>query len=384
MAVLTAIILAPMLLSAEEGVTDTEIHIGQFGPLSGPAKLWADCLYGVELVFKVVNQAGGIHGRKIVYHPFDDSYNPAKTKSGVKNLQESVGIFAWVGGVGTATGLAVKDYLMSRNVPFIGPFSGAEVWVTPPEKNIFALYPHYSLSVKVLCRYAVKDLGKKRIAFVYLNNSFGLDGLEGVKKALKEEGLEPAAAVAVDVNETNLNPIALELRKATPDTIILWLDPFKSLRLISLAKQMELTPQWMAGSMFADFPQIHQLSKGLIEGMITDNYMQFSDKAMTEKYKKAFDELASKEAAWTVALKGGIGYAEVLVEALKRCGPELTRAKLIAALETIKGYKNMVGETTFKPFNPNDPFSRYGNQRVYLQQCLPGGETKILSDWLDK
>ncbi len=383
-ALLLVIILTPMALAAEEGVTDTEIHIGSFGPLSGPAKLWADPVYGAELVFKMVNQAGGIHGRKIVYHPIDDSYNPAKTKAGVKNLQETVKMFAWVGGAGTANGMAIKDYLVGRNVPWVGPVSGSEVWVTPPAKTIFALYPHYSLILKALCRYAVKELGKKKIAMVYLNNPFGLDGLDGAKKALKENGIELVAALPVDVNETNLSPACLELRNAAPDTVILWMDPFKCLRLLTLAKQMELTPQWMAPSLFGDFQQWHKLSKGLIEGMITDNLLNFSDKALIEKYKKAFDELGNKDATWCLGLMAGIGFAEVMVEGLKRTGPELTREKFINAMESIKNFKNLASDTTFKPFDAGDPSCRYGNKKIYLQQCMPGGETKILTDWIEK
>ncbi len=111
----------PATLFAEEGVTDTEIHIGTFGPLSGPAKLWGDTLYGSDLLFKMVNAEGGIHGRKVVFHMIDDSYNPAKAKAGVKRLHESVGIFAWVGSPGTASSMAVKDYLVKRNVPWVGP-----------------------------------------------------------------------------------------------------------------------------------------------------------------------------------------------------------------------------------------------------------------------
>ncbi len=376
------VLFTPIFLAAEEGVTDTEIHIGQFGPLSGPAKLWADCVYGADITFKLVNQNGGIYGRKIIYHPLDDSYNPAKTKAGVKRLQETVGIFAWVGGVGTATGMSVKDYLINRKVPWVGPLSGSEIWVNPPVKTIFALYPHYTFSAKALCRYAVKNLGKKRIAIAYLNDPFGQSGLDGVQKTLKEYGLELAAAIPVERTETNMNPTTLELRKAEPDTVILWLDPFKALRLIMLAKQMGLAPQWMSGSMFGDFPQMYKLSKGLIEGMITDNYVQFSDKAIIEKYKKAFAEFGDKEANWGVSLIAGIGYAEVLVEGLKQCGPDLTREKFIAALEGIQNFKGIAAAVSFKPFNPNDPFCRYGIKQVYLQQCLPGGETKIITDWL--
>ena len=72
---------------AEEGVTDTEIHIGQWGPQTGPVAAWGNVARGTDALFKMINAEGGIHGRKIIHHMFDDAYNPANTKAGVKQLQ---------------------------------------------------------------------------------------------------------------------------------------------------------------------------------------------------------------------------------------------------------------------------------------------------------
>jgi branched-chain amino acid transport system substrate-binding protein len=80
---------------AEEGVTDTEIHIGQWGPQTGPAAPWGAVARGTDAYFKMINAEGGIHGRMLIHHMFDDAYNPAKTKAGVKELQEGIGMFAW-------------------------------------------------------------------------------------------------------------------------------------------------------------------------------------------------------------------------------------------------------------------------------------------------
>ncbi|RLC20411.1 MAG: ABC transporter substrate-binding protein, partial [Deltaproteobacteria bacterium] len=135
--------LAPNLF-AEEGVTDTEIHIGSWGPQTGPGAAWGAVPRGTGAYFQWINDNGGIHGRKIVYHMFDDGYNPAKTKAGVKELQEGTGMFAWVGGVGTSPGLAVRDYLAKKNVPWVGPSAGSLHWVEPPQKNLFAVYPLYA------------------------------------------------------------------------------------------------------------------------------------------------------------------------------------------------------------------------------------------------
>ena len=175
---------------AEEGVTDTEIHIGQWGPQTGFAAPWGAVARGTDAYFKMINAEGGIHGRKLVHHYFDDAYNPAKTKAGVKQLQEEIGMFAWVSGVGTAPGLAVKDYLTQRKIPWIGPSTGSTHWVDPPNKYIFAVYPLYSGDSQVLVRYAVQEMGLKRIAITYQNDDYGKLGLVGARKQMKKEGLK--------------------------------------------------------------------------------------------------------------------------------------------------------------------------------------------------
>ena len=123
-AAMLVLVLGSIGVAAAEssGVTDTEIHIGQWGPQTGPAAAWGAVARGTGDYLKWVNEQGDINGRKIVYHMFDDGYNPAKTKAGVKELQEGTGIFSWIGGVGTSPGLAVKDYLADRKVPWVGHF----------------------------------------------------------------------------------------------------------------------------------------------------------------------------------------------------------------------------------------------------------------------
>jgi len=95
---------------AVRGVTDTEIRIGQWGPQTGPAALWGAVARGSGLYFKLINEQGGIHGRKITYYLRDDAYQPPKTKAIAKELVEDKKVFAFASGVGTAPGMAVRDY----------------------------------------------------------------------------------------------------------------------------------------------------------------------------------------------------------------------------------------------------------------------------------
>ena len=123
--------MASTLSAQQRGVTDTEILVGQPGPQTGPAAAWGAIARGTGLLFKIVNEEGGIHGRKLKYFIRDDAYQPAKTKAIAKEFVDQIGVFAIMGGVGTGTGMAVRDYLMENRVLWFSPVSGAYNWIHP-------------------------------------------------------------------------------------------------------------------------------------------------------------------------------------------------------------------------------------------------------------
>ncbi|MCK5164577.1 MAG: ABC transporter substrate-binding protein [Desulfobacula sp.] len=373
-------------LCAEEGVTDTEIHLGQWGPQTGPAAAWGNVARGTGDYFKWINDNGGIHGRKIVYHMFDDGYNPAKTKAGVKELQEGTGIFAWACGVGTSPGLAVRDYLAKRNVPWVGPAAGSMHWVNPPQKNLFAVYPLYVGEAKALVRYAIEKMGKKRIAMAYLNDEYGKNGLRGALAELKAHGMKAVAQVPVEKGDSDLKPHVMKLRKSKADLVLLWVMPGNAARIIGTAKAMKFEPQFMSASTLSDFPLMMHITKGLWEGVITATLGEIpsSNHPLLNKYKKeVFDKYAAKEERWGVFYYAGIIFTEPMIEGLRKAGRDLTREKFITAMERIRGFKGIGPEVNYKPYNKNDIYSRQGGSQTFLVKCLAGGKAEKLTDWMD-
>jgi ABC-type branched-subunit amino acid transport system substrate-binding protein len=369
----------------EEGVTDTEIHIGQWGPQTGPAAAWGSVARGTDAYFKMINAQGGIHGRKLIHHMFDDAYNPAKTKAGVKELQEGTGMFAWVSGVGTSPGMAVKDYLMERKIPWVGPSAGSLQWISPPQKYLFPVYPLYYMEAKTLVRHAVEQMGLKRVAVAYQNDEYGKNGLRGAKEELKKHGLEVVAEVPVEVKDTDMKPHVMKLRKAEADMVLLWTSVSHAVRIVGVSKAMKFAPQFMSTSTCSDFPLMMHISKGLWEGVICATFGELpdSDNALLQQYKKeAYDAFAAKDERWGLFFYAGILFAEPLVEAIKRCGPELTREKLVQELEGLKGFRGIGPKVSYKPFDPNDPMSRQGTNETLLVQCLADGKAKKLTDWV--
>ena len=263
---------------AEVGVTDTEIHIGQWGPQTGPAAAWGSVARGTDAYFKMINDEGGIHGRKLIHHMFDDAYNPAKTKAGVKELQEGIGMFAWVSGVGSAPGLAVMDYLMERKIPWIGPSAGSLNWIEPPKKYLFAVYPLYYMEAKTLVRYAVKNLRTKKVAIAYQNDEYGKNGLKGAMEELRAFGLESVAEVPVEITDTDVKPHVMKLRKSEADMVLLWTSVSHAVRIVGTSKAMQFTPQFMSTSTCSDFPLMMAITKGLWEGVICATFGELPDR----------------------------------------------------------------------------------------------------------
>lgn len=370
---------------SEEGVTDTEIHIGQWGPQTGPAAAWGSVARGTGDYFKWINANGGIHGRKIVYHMFDDGYNPAKTKAGVKELQEGTGIFAWAAGVGSSPGLAVKDYLGKKNIPWIGPSAGSKNWVNPPMKNLFAVYPLYEGEAKALVKHAVEKMGLKKVAVCYLNDEYGKNGLRGAQEELAAHGLKTVVEVPFEAKDSDLKPHIMKLRAANPDMVLLWVTVTHAAKVVGISKAMQFTPQFMTTSTCSDFPLMTYLTKGAWEGVICATFAELpeSGSPLLNKYKKeVFDQFAAKTERWGLFYYAGIAFVEPMIEGLKRAGRDLTRENFITAMESIQGFKGIGPEVNYGPYNKNDMYSRQGTSTSFLVQCLAEGKSKQLSDWV--
>jgi ABC-type branched-subunit amino acid transport system substrate-binding protein len=371
-------------VAAEEGVTDTEIHIGQWGPQTGPAAAWGSVARGTDAYFKMLNERGGIHGRKLIHHMFDDAYNPAKTKAGVKELQEGVGIFAWVSGVGTAPGLAVRDYLMERKVPWVGPSAGSRHWIDPPYEYLFAVYPLYELEAKALCRYAVANMGKKKVAIIYQNDDYGKGGLRGAEEELALFGMELVAAVPVNITDSDLKPHVMELKKSEAEVVLLWTTVKHAVMTVGISKAMRFTPQFMSTSTCSDFPLMMYISKGAWEGVIAATFAELPDSGypLLRTYKQeAFDQYAAEGERWGLFYYAGIAFAEPLVEAIRRCGRDLTRERFVQEMEGLQDFKGISGKISYKPFVAGDMSCRQGQTQTFLVECLADGSAKRLTDW---
>ncbi|MFH1351093.1 MAG: ABC transporter substrate-binding protein [Pseudomonadota bacterium] len=375
-AIFMTIVFIPAV-QAERGVTDTEIRIGQWGPQTGPAALWGAVARGTGCYFEMINAEGGIHGRKITYFLRDDGYMPPRTKAIAKELVEDKQIFAFASGVGTAGGMAVKKYLHNNKVPWVGPAAGSTHWAYPPTKYLFAVYPLYCDEASILVNYAVKELGKKKIAVFYQNDDYGKLGLIGAEMALEKLGLKLAGAVSVETLDTDLSSHCMKLKQSNADCVLMFPNPKHGAIILLTAAKMGFKPQWMATSTLSDTPIMYKISKGLFKDVIFVTFGELPDSTapLMKKYKAAQEKFAPKD-RWGIFFYAGFLFVEPMVEALTRCGRDLTVENFAKAMEGIKDFKGIGPKISY------GPGQRQGARDEFLAKCGEGGKPISISDWI--
>lgn len=376
MAACVMLILSPSALAAKPGFDDKEIRIAQWGPQTGPAAPWGNVARGSRLLFNLVNEEGGIHGRKIKYFIRDDQYNPAQTVAVVKDVVEREGIFAFVGGTSGASGLAVKNYLAANKVIWVSPATSIKEYVMPVNPYIFATMPLYDDEASILTRYVVEKLKMKKIGILYQNDPYGKNGLEGVRQRLTHLKMKPVAEVSVEAGEKDLASQIMKFKNAGAEAVYLQVNPTSAVIALKTAAAVGFKPQWVASSTLSDYALMHKITGGLWEGVITGAFTEPVDSSqpLMVKYREAAKRLDPKE-RWALFYLGGIVFGEPLVDALKRAGKNLSTAAVLNALNSTRSFKGVGPTITWTKSQ------HQGTDSIQVWQCGPKGGLKVLQGW---
>ncbi|MEO7391978.1 MAG: ABC transporter substrate-binding protein [Ramlibacter sp.] len=333
-----ALLAAPGVALAQNGVTPTEIVIGQFAAQSGPAaELGKRMQLGILAYFSGVNTDGGVNGRKLRLVSRDDGYEPERAAAAVKALIQEDKVFALVGSVGTPTTLAAVPAINEEKIPLIGPFTGAQALREPFNRNIFHVRASYYDETERIVQH-LTTVGVTKIAVFYQNDAYGKAGLEGVTRALTKRNLKLAAVATVERNSVEVAAALETLLKAAPEAII-QISAYKS--CAALIKQARAKAY--GGQFFnVSFVGSKALSDELGEvgaGVTISQVVPFPyspNSAIVRDYHKRMAEAGNKEYDFS-SLEGFLA-ARVLVEGLKRSGKNPTREGLVTALESLRNH----------------------------------------------
>jgi len=195
------------------------IVLGQSAAFSGPAaQLGIQFHQGAKLWFDQLNARGGIAGRSVEIRNLDDGYEPERCVANTQALIDA-DVFALFGYIGTPTSLAALPLVRKSQIPFIAPFTGAMGLREPLLRNVFHLRASYNDETALIVR-QLTNLGLKKIAVFYQNDSYGKAGLNGSVLALSKIGLKPVAQATVERNTVNVEDAVKTILAAAPDAVI--------------------------------------------------------------------------------------------------------------------------------------------------------------------
>ena len=258
------------------GVTDTEIKIGSWQIFSGPqaaSKVQNDAYEGY---FKMLNEQGGVHGRKITWIPYDDGYDPSRTPGVAKKLIEEDKVFSLVGAPGTPNNLAVMQYVLEKKVPNFFPQTGSSRWSTPLNRTYFGLSTNYTVDGTLLAEYAIKEMSAKKIATLYQDDAFGREGADGFKATFEKLGSKPIVEIGVQPADSDYSSAVLKLQQADPDVVCQYIISSSAAKLANECQKQGFTKPFV-GSYVTPDPSFLKLSGEAAEGYVFGSVFPLAD-----------------------------------------------------------------------------------------------------------
>jgi branched-chain amino acid transport system substrate-binding protein len=337
---------APVRAAASSpGISAGEIKLGTTAYYSGPASTAA--AYGQAQVayFQMVNDRGGINGRKVNLISLDNAFSPPKALEQTRRLVESDEVFAIAGSLGTPTNVAIQKYLNGKGVPNLFLTSGAERFNDPKEFPwIVPFYPIYVSQGALFGKYILRERPDARIAVQYENDDLGRDYVKGLKQGLGDK----AAAMVVkelshELSDPTIDSQILDFKASGADVLLQFTQSKFAAQGIRVAAGLDWHPMHIvcsnAGSIGTTFlPAGAAASKGVVTATwerIPADPSQADHPAVKEFKAFAAKYMPNLDLNNTAALPG-YNNAYMIGQVLQRCGDELTRDNLLRQATTLK------------------------------------------------
>jgi ABC-type branched-subunit amino acid transport system substrate-binding protein len=347
-ALCTAGVAAPVTVLAQGMIV-----VGQSAPMSGSNKdLGNDIRNGALALFKRVNDAGGLNGRKIELVTLDDANDTKRSEANTRQLIEQNNPIALFGYGSATLSRPALPHVEAARITFFGPFTGAD----PMRKFNRYVYNHRASYAdeleKIVEHYTT--FGLKKFAVLHFEDAVGKENLNAVDRALKARNLAPVAIASVTRTQTDFNKEVAAVNKVNPDVVILTTLYKTSADFIKLSKKQGSGAQFVSTSFAASSPFANALGGdglGVTMAQVMPSYLRRSVPVVRE-YQAAMEAASGKKEFSYQSLEAYIA-AKVLVEGMRRAGPQLTRESLLRALDTVQNYDVGGYIVSFSPANHN-------------------------------
>jgi branched-chain amino acid transport system substrate-binding protein len=360
------------------GVSDKEILIGSCSALEGPSRsLGTETVTGAKAYFSMINDEGGVNGRKLKLIAVDDSYDPAKTQACFNHLM-SDRVFALGFFVGTPTAVKYVPLAESEKIPLVGLFTGAQTLYTPLRHWVVNVRASYYDETREQIDGAWDALGYRKIGVIYPDDAFGAAVLGGVKEALKAKGAEPVAAASYERQTANVGGAIDTVRGANPQAVVVVGPPNTVAPILKQAHSKGWKPLFITVSFVGTDELISQAAadaEGMVITQVVPPYY-LSELKGVALYRRELAKYAPTARPSFVSLEGFVD-AMVLVEGLKRAGKELTREGLIRSIESVHEMDLGLGPQLKLDYSPKD---HKGFDHV-IPTVVRGGRAVPFTDW---
>jgi branched-chain amino acid transport system substrate-binding protein len=360
------------------GVTDTEILIGSCSALEGPSHfLGSETVTGAKAYLELVNETGGVHGRKLKLISYDDSYDPAKTEACFNRLMEQK-VFALGFFVGTPTAVKYVPMAESNKIPLVGLFTGAQTLYVPLRHWIVNVRASYFDETRDQVDGLWGTLGYKKIGVIYPDDAFGAAVLDGVKAALKAHGTGPLATGSYPRQTSQVGGAIDAVRAANPEAVVL-VGPANTVGpILKLSHAKGWKPLFLTVSFVGTDDLITEAgadAEGMVITQVVPPYYLTELKTVALYRRTLSNHFPSAQPNF-VSLEGFVD-AMVLVEGLKRAGKDLTREGLIHGIESIHELDMGLGPQLKLDYGPKD---HKGFDHV-IPTVVRGGRAVPFDDW---
>ena len=336
------------------GVSATSIVFGQSAPLSGAnAELGNDIRNGALAYFRKVNEAGGVHGRRLELVTLDDANQVPRSEANTKELVEQRQVFALFGYPSATLSRPALPTVEKYGVPFLAPFTGADP-MRVFNRHVYNMRASYADELEKIVEHFV-PLGVKRFSVVYYDDIVGRENYAAVERALKKRALEPVSIAAFkDRAKPDIQAGVAAIAKASPDVVILTTLYKASSDFVKLARNSGVAAQMVSNSFPGASPLAKELGKdgaGVIVATVVPPPTKRS-LPIVHEYQAAIEKLTGRKEFSFTSLESYIG-AKVAVQALRRAGPQPTRAGFMRELDALKDFDAGGYGLSFSPTNHN-------------------------------
>jgi len=348
-AIMTAFFAIATGAAAEDGITANEVFVGTSNALTGPVAVCGAVTAGASAYLKVVNDKGGVNGRKIRLEVLDDGYSTQRAIGNVRRLISQDKAFALLSGCGTATGAAILSAIEREPIPYLFPYVGLDALSQPAKKNVFSLLPLYGAQLTTMLDYVVKNRSDIKTAAVSMITIAGHDAwVHVVRTKLSALGIKLVDEQLIEVTVADKSPFVTQMKSKSPDLVVLVDSSPGAARYLLEMQRQGWKPKVITGIGTMSDESFLRVAGAAAEGLVitpgtvlppTDPRAKECVDAMV-----AFDK-SIEPSSYTMF--GCLG-AKVFVEALQKTGASPTRAALLAELEKIKGLETGIsGAVTF-------------------------------------